>query len=75
MKLRFPESGEDLADAFNNAIALGRMQRNNQREQTSFFARFELIASDVEGDAVLADWFINVFTNEYIHVLRKDGST
>ena len=75
MKLVFPESGEDLADAFNNAIAKGAMQRDHQRDQTTFWGRFELIASDAEDDEVVADWFINVFTNEYIRVPRKDGST
>ena len=75
MKLVFPETGEDLGDAFNSAIAQGAMQRDDQRDQTTFFARFELIASDTEGDKLIADWFINVFTNEYIRVPRKDIST
>ena len=75
MKLEFPAVAEDLTDAFNNALAQGVMQRDSQRDRKTFFTSFELIASDVEGDDVVADWFHNEFTNEDIRVLRKDGST
>ena len=75
MKLVFPETGEDLGDAFNNAIAVGVMQRDNPSDQKTFWGRNELIASDVDDDEVVADWFLNVFTNEYMRVLRKDNST
>ena len=76
MRLLFPGVAEDLSDAFNSAVAAGVMHRDNQRDRKTFFASFELIASDVDGDEIVrADWFINKFTNEYIRVLRKDGST
>ncbi len=74
MKLEFPAVAEDLTDAFNNALAQGVMQRDSQRDRKTFFTSFELIASDVEGDEVIADWFHNEFTNEDIRVLRKDGA-
>ena len=75
MKLEFPGVAEDMSDAFNNAIAQGVMQREDQRDLKTFFAKFELIASDVEDDEVVADWFLNELTNEYTRVLRKDDST
>ena len=74
MKLEFPAVAEDLTDAFNNALAQGVMQRDSQRDRKTFFTSFELIASDVDGDEVIADWFHNEFTNEDIRVLRKDGA-
>ena len=75
MKLVFPETGEDLAAAFNNAIAQGAMQRENQKDQTTFWARFELVASDTEDGVVVADWFFSSFTDRHIRVSRKDNST
>ena len=72
MRLEFPAVAEDLSDAFNNALAQGVMQRDNPRDQNTFFAKFELIASDVKDDEVIADWFLNEFTAQYIRVLRKD---
>ena len=72
MKLEFPAVAEDLTDAFNNALAQGVMQREDPRDQHTFFAKFELIASDVEDDEVISDWFFNEFTAQYISVLRKD---
>ena len=74
MKLEFPGVAEDMSDAFNNAIAQGVMQREDQRDQKTFFAKFEFLASDVEDDEVVADWFLNELTAQYIRVLRKDGS-
>ena len=73
-RLEFPAVAEDLTDAFNNAIAAGVMQRDSQRDRKTFFTSFELVASDVEDDEVIADWFHNEFTNEDIRVLRKDGA-
>ena len=75
LKLLFPGVAEDLSDAFNSAISQGLMQRDNQRDRKTFFASFELVASDVDGDEIVqADWFLNEFTNEYTRILRKEGS-
>ena len=70
MRLVFPETAEDLGAAFNNALADGVMQREQQGKPT-FWARHELVASDVEGDAVIADWFFNNYPNQFLHVSRK----
>ena len=70
MKLRFPESGEELSDAFNNALDAGAMERESPSRK--FWARFEFLASDVEGDDVVADWFYNVLSDVYTRVPRKD---
>ena len=75
VRLVFPSTAEDLSDAFNNAIAHGVMQQDSQRDRRTFFARFELIASDVDGDAVIADWFRDVVADEYIRVPRKEDLT
>ncbi len=74
MKLVFPASSEDLADAFNNAISQGAMQRENQRDQATFWARFELIASDVEHGEIVADWFYGRLADLHIRVSRKEGA-
>ncbi len=74
-RLEFPGVAEDMSDAFNFAISQGVMQREDQRDLKTFFAKFELIASEVEDDEVVADWFHNEFTDQYTRVLRKDGST
>ena len=73
MKLRFPESGEELSDAFNNALDAGVMDRDSGSRK--FWARHELIASDVEDGEVVADWFLNPFSDVFIRVPRKDNST
>ena len=57
MRLLFPGVAEDLSDAFS-AISQGVMQRDNQRDRKTFFASFELIASDVDDDEIVqGDWF------------------
>ena len=71
MRLIFPESSEDLGVAFNNAIDAGVMQRE-QPNLPTFFARYELIASDVDGHAVAADWFFSTHTHQYERVPRKE---
>ncbi len=75
MKLVFPATAEDLDDGFNNAFAQGVMQRDHPSDLKTFFAKFELIASDVVDDEVIADWFLNEYTNQFTRVPRKDGST
>lgn len=72
MRLVFPESSEDLSDAFNNAIATGVMQAGDQSNHMSFFARHELIASEIGDGVIVADWFFNDLTKLHIRVPRKD---
>ena len=74
MRLVFPEAGEDFGDAYNNAIDAGVMERDSQSR--TFWARFEFLASDVDGDEVVqADWFHNVLADVFIRVPRKGDST
>lgn len=76
LKLLFPGVAEDLSDAFNSAISQGVMQRDNQRDRKTFFASFELIASDVDDDEIVqGDWFHHELSNTFIHVERKGNST
>ena len=75
MRLQFPALGEDLDDAFDNAFSAGIMQREDQKDLKTFWARFEYLASDVEDDKIIGDWFYNTYTDQYTRVLRKDGST
>ena len=76
MKLLFPATAEDLDDAFNNALDAGVMQRDNQRDQKTFWAKFQFLASDVDDDEIVqADWFHNEFSNMFIRVERRGDST
>ena len=75
MKLEFPAVAEDLSDAFNNAIDAGVMDRDDKSR--NFWAQFELVASDVEDDEVVADWFHCALSNVFTRVMRtgKENST
>ena len=64
--LVFPETGEDLAAAFGNAIEAGAMQRD-QPAKTDYWARHEFLAHDAE-DGV--DVFFNALAGLYLRVPR-----
>ena len=70
MTLKFPETPEDLGVAFDNAIAVGAMQRE-QPDGVNFWGRHELLAHDVE-DGV--DVFLNTHTKEFVLVARNELS-
>lgn len=67
----FPSSTEELGRAFDNAIADKDcpMQRD-RRDVTTFFLRFEFLASDSEDGTLTHDWFVNSDTKEYFRVPR-----
>ena len=73
MKLAFPESPADLSAAFNSALEAGSMQAEN-KDSTNFWARYELIASEVEDGAVVADWFFNALTQVFSRFERMEIS-
>ena len=73
MRLKFPATAEDLDTAFDNAIEAGVLERDSQSRK--FWARSEFLASDVEGDEVVADWFYDALSDVYTRVPRKEGST
>ena len=64
--IRFPESAEDLDDAFSNALVTGVMQRTHPAK-SSFWARHQFVAHDLE-DGV--DVFFNEFAGLYVRVSR-----
>ena len=72
MRLEFPSADEDKGAAFNNAIDAGVMERDSGSHK--FWARFTYLASDVEDDKVVADYFFSPLSNVYVRVERKDGS-
>ncbi len=75
MKLVFPETADDLSAAFNNALDVGEMQRDNQLDRTTFFASFELIVSEIgEDEEIIADWFFHELSNIYHRIERRDGA-
>ncbi len=75
VKLEFPGVAEDLSDAFNNAIAQGVMQREDRRDLKTFFAKFELIVSEIgEDEEIIADWFFHELSNIYHRIERRDGA-
>ena len=72
MTLKFPETSEDLGIAFNNARARGVF--SDDPNQKTFWAKHELMASDLENGAVVADWFLNIDIKTYLRVPRKELS-
>ncbi len=72
MKLQFPAAAENPGDAFNNAIDAGVMERDSGSHK--FWARFAYLASDIEGDKVIADYFFSPLSNVYTRVPREEGS-
>ena len=70
MKLQFPSADEDKSAAFSNAIDSDIMVRDS--ESHKFWARFTYLASDVEDDKVVADYFFSPLSNVYVRVERKD---
>ena len=71
MKLLFPSTSEDLGAAFNNALARGPLQCE-RRDLTSWWGRWELLASIVEDGEIVADEFHNPSTSEYVRVERTE---
>ena len=72
-RLLFPGAAEDPGDAFNNAIDAGAMERDSGSHK--FWARFTYLASDIEGDKVIADYFFSPLSNVYTRVPREENST
>ena len=69
MMLQFPAASEDLDAAFNNALARGPLQCE-RRDLTTWWGRYELLASIVEDGEIVADEFHNRDTSEYVRVER-----
>ena len=67
MTLVFPESSEDLARAFNNALDAGSLQAARP-DAADFWGRFELLAFDEEAGA---DVFLSMHSKTYLAVPRE----
>ena len=67
--LSFPESGEDLSDAFNNALLQGEL--NDDQKSTLFWPKYELLASIVENGVKVADQFREMNTSAFVRVSRS----
>ena len=68
--LTFPESGADWDAAFNNGLRRGDL--NNDPRSPLFWALHELLASEIEGEEIVADWFLQRNLLKYERILRKD---
>ena len=68
--LHFPESAEDLSEAFSAAIEAGAMQREHP-ELATFWARHEFLAHDAEDHM---DVFYNQLSGLFVRVERKEVS-
>ncbi len=68
--LAFPEAPEDLDSAFNNA--LGRGEFCNDPRSKQFWALHDLQACEIEGDEIVADWFVQRSIAKYIRVEREE---
>ena len=65
--IRFPESPDDLDDAFSNALESGMMQRDYPAKP-SYWCRHEFVAHDLQEGV---DIFWNELAGQYVHVPRK----
>ena len=66
--LVFPQDAEDWSAAFNNALENGALC--NEPRDANFWARHELLASEVEGETITADWFFQRNTSKHLRVPR-----
>ncbi len=73
MKLIFPDSADDWGDAFNNALNRGEF--GDDPASHNFWARFELQASETEGDVIVADWFLQRNLLKYKRIPRSEKET
>ncbi len=69
--LVFPESSTDLDSAFNSALGQGVF--SFEEKSTDFWARFELLASISENDAIVSDVFITT-SGAFKTIPRKEIS-
>ncbi len=70
MKLIFPESAEDWGDAFNNALNRGEF--GGDPASHNFWGRHELLASEIEDELIVADWFWQRNLEKHLRVPRKE---
>ena len=68
--LVFPESADDLGDAFNNALEKGALC--NEPRNATFWARHDLLASEIEDEVIIADWFYQKNSSKHLRVSRKE---
>lgn len=68
--LVFPESADDLGDAFNNALEKGALC--NETRNPNFWGHHELQASEVEGETITADWFYQKNSSKHLRVPRTE---
>ena len=68
--LEFPETGADLSDGFNSAISQDVLSINPKSAE--FFGGYELVASDLGEDGIVADWFMHKNTQKILQVPRKE---
>ena len=67
--LVFPESAEDLSNAFNNALDRGVF--SDDEKTTAFWPKYELLASIVENGVIVADQFREMNTSAFVRVSRS----
>ena len=68
--LVFPESAEDWSAAFNNGLAKGEF--GNDPASQNFWGRFDLQASEVEDEEIVADWFHQKNLLKYVRISRTE---
>ena len=68
--LVFPEDAEDWSAAFNNGLAKGVF--GNDPRNATFWGRHELLASEIEDELIVADWFWQRNLEKHLRVPRKE---
>ena len=68
--LVFPESSEDWSLAFNNGLARGEFCNDPNKHE--FWAHHELLASELQDGAIVADWFRQQNIRKYVRIPRQE---
>ena len=68
--LVFPESGADWDGAFNSALRRGDF--NSDPGSPLFWAFHDLLASEVEDEAIIADWFYQRNLLKHLRIPRAE---
>ena len=68
--LVFPQDAEDWSAAFNNALGKGALC--NEPRNATFWARHDLLASEIEDEKIIADWFYQKNSSKHLRVPRTE---
>ena len=71
--LVFPQDALDWDAAFNNGLATGKFSNDPMKHE--FWAHHELLASESQDGAIVADWFRQQTTKKFVCIPREEKDT